>query len=82
MARRRYCLTLDLASDPELIVEYERCHQRIWPEIAKSIKDAGIENMEIYRLGTRMFMCKETGAYSRGTGGVAESRGGYWYARR
>jgi L-rhamnose mutarotase len=59
MARRRYCLTLDLTSDPELIAEYERCHERIWPEITKSIKDAGIENMEIYRLGTRMFMIVE-----------------------
>jgi L-rhamnose mutarotase len=59
MVRRRYCLTLDLASDPELIAEYERCHERIWPEITKSIKDAGIENMEIYRLGTRMFMIVE-----------------------
>jgi len=53
---RRYCLTLDLKGDPALIAEYERYHQRIWPEITKSIKDAGIEDMEIYRLGTRMFM--------------------------
>ncbi|HVM75741.1 MAG TPA: L-rhamnose mutarotase [Candidatus Saccharimonadales bacterium] len=59
MPKRRYCLTLDLKDDPALIVEYERYHQRIWPEITKSIKDAGIENMEIYRLGTRMFMIME-----------------------
>ena len=59
MTNRRYCLTLDLKDDPELIAEYERCHQRIWPEITQSIKDAGIENMEIYRLGTRMFMIIE-----------------------
>jgi len=56
MATRRYCLTLDLRDDPSLIAEYERYHERIWPEITKSIKDAGIEKMEIYRLGTRMFM--------------------------
>ena len=56
MANRRYCLTLDLKDDPTLIAEYERYHTRIWPEITKSIKDAGIENMEIYRLGTRMFL--------------------------
>ena len=59
MNQRRYCLTLDLKDDPELIAEYERCHQRIWPEITQSIKDAGIENMEIYRLGARMFMIIE-----------------------
>jgi len=57
--RRRYCLTLDLKDDSTLIAEYERFHQRIWPEITKSIKDAGIEDMEIYRLGTRMFMIME-----------------------
>jgi L-rhamnose mutarotase len=56
---RRYCLTLDLKSDPELIAEYRRCHQRVWPEITKSIRDAGIEDMEIYLLGTRMFMIME-----------------------
>lgn len=53
---RRYCLTLDLQDDPRLIAEYKRYHQRIWPEITKSSKDAGIDNMEIYLRGTRMFM--------------------------
>ena len=53
---RRYCLTLDLQDDPQLITEYKRYHQKIWPEITKSIKDAGIDNMEIYLRGTRMFM--------------------------
>jgi len=59
MANKRYCLTLDLKNDPALIAEYEGHHERIWPEITKSIKDAGIKNMEIYRLGTRMFMIME-----------------------
>ena len=56
---RRYCLTLDLKDDPELIAEYKRHHDKIWPEITRSIKDAGIEDMEIYLLGTRMFMVME-----------------------
>jgi L-rhamnose mutarotase len=56
---RRYCLTLDLKDDPELIAEYRRHHQRIWPEITQSIRDSGIEDMEIYLLGTRMFMIME-----------------------
>lgn len=54
--KRRYCLTLDLKDDPRLIAEYKRYHQKIWPEITRSIKDSGIEDMEIYLLGTRMFM--------------------------
>lgn len=56
---RRFCLTLDLKNDPALIAEYKRYHQKIWPEISQSIKDSGIEDMEIYLLGTRMFMIME-----------------------
>ena len=58
-ATRRYCLALDLKDDPVLIAEYKKYHEKIWPEITKSIKDAGIEDMEIYLLGTRMFMIME-----------------------
>jgi L-rhamnose mutarotase len=56
---RRFCLTLDLKDDPKLIAEYKRYHEKIWPEITRSIKDSGIEDMEIYLLGTRMFMIME-----------------------
>jgi len=57
--KRRYCLTLDLKDDPELIAEYRRRHERVWPEITQSIRDAGIEDMEIYLLGARLFMIIE-----------------------
>ena len=57
--KKRYCLTLDLKDDADLIAEYRRYHEKIWPEIAQSIKDSGIEDMEIYLLGTRMFMVME-----------------------
>jgi L-rhamnose mutarotase len=56
---RRFCMTLDLKNDPTLIAEYKRHHEKIWPEITRSIKDSGIEDMEIYLLGTRMFMIME-----------------------
>ena len=59
---RRYCLALDLKDDPDLIAEYERHHERIWPEIARGIRDAGIEAMEIYRVGSRLFMVMEVSA--------------------
>jgi L-rhamnose mutarotase len=58
----RYCLTLDLKNDPQLIKEYEEYHQQVWPEIIVSIKDAGISNMEIYRFQNRLFMIMETSA--------------------
>jgi L-rhamnose mutarotase len=57
--KRRFCLTLDLKDDPKLIAEYKRYHEKIWPEITQSIKDSGVEDMEIYLLGTRMFMIME-----------------------
>jgi L-rhamnose mutarotase len=57
--KQRVCLTLDLKDDPKLIAEYKRYHKKIWPEITRSIKDSGIEDMEIYLLGTRMFMIME-----------------------
>ena len=56
---RRYCLGLDLKDDPALVAEYCRLHQQVWPEIKQSIHDAGIEDMEIYLLGTRLFMIME-----------------------
>lgn len=56
----RYCLALDLKNDPELIAEYEAYHKNVWPEILKSIRDAGISQMEIYRTGNRLFMIMET----------------------
>jgi len=59
---RRYCLTLDLKDDPELIAAYKRHHEKIWPEITESIKGAGIQDLEIYLLGTRMFMIMEVDA--------------------
>jgi L-rhamnose mutarotase len=60
---RRYCLTLDLQDDPALIAEYKRQHQKIWLEVTQSIKDVGIEQMEIYSLGTRLFMIIEVDAH-------------------
>jgi L-rhamnose mutarotase len=57
--KRRFCLTLDLKNDPQLIAEYRRYHEKIWPEITRSIKDSGIVDMEIYLRGTRMFMIME-----------------------
>jgi L-rhamnose mutarotase len=57
----RYCLALDLVDDPQLIAEYEKYHEKIWPEIHDSITDGGITDMEIYRFGNRLFMIMETG---------------------
>ena len=58
---KRYCLALDLIDDEALIAEYEKMHREVWPEIISSIKDANIDQLEIYRAGNRLFMIMEAG---------------------
>jgi L-rhamnose mutarotase len=58
----RYCLALDLKDDPALIAEYERQHEQIRPEIDVSIRTSGINDMQIFRVGNRLFMIIEADA--------------------
>lgn len=58
----RYCFAVDLKDDPQIIAAYEQYHQAVWPEIIKSIKDADITVMDIYRVANRLFMIMEVGA--------------------
>ena len=62
MSTQKYCLALDLKGDAQLMAEYKSYHQNVWPEIIKSIKDAGIEVLDIYCVGNRMFMIIEADA--------------------
>ena len=59
---KRYCQTLELRDNPELIAEYRKRHGRenAWPEILKGIREVGILEMEIYIVGTKLFMIVET----------------------
>lgn len=59
---KRQSFSLDLKNDPALIAEYEHWHkaENGWPEIRKSIIDAGIIDMQIYRTGNRLFMIMDT----------------------
>jgi L-rhamnose mutarotase len=59
---QRYCFALDLKNDLRLINEYEQYHQAVWPEIIASIRSAGIESLEIYRIENRLFMIMEVNA--------------------
>ncbi|MGN6232496.1 MAG: L-rhamnose mutarotase [Trinickia sp.] len=56
----RYCLALDLKDDAELIARYEEFHRKVWPDVIRHIREQGVSSMEIYRLGTRLFMVMET----------------------
>ena len=59
---KRYCKTLQLENDLSLIEEYKIIHAmgNAWPEITQGMKDVGILDMEIYLLGTKLFMIMDT----------------------
>ena len=55
---KRYVQTLDLRDDPDMIREYRKWHTKEyhWKDIRNGIKAVGIQEMEIYILGTRLVM--------------------------
>ena len=59
---KRYCKTLELKDDPQLVEEYKALHANggAWPEIGEGIKKVGILDMEIYIHGTTLFMIMDT----------------------
>lgn len=57
---KRYCQTLELYDDPELIAAYVAEHQHVWEEIKAGIRAVGILDMQIYIHGTRLFMIMDT----------------------
>lgn len=57
---KRYCQTLELADDPQLIEKYVEVHSRVWPEIIAGQHEVGILSMQIYHLGRQVFMICDT----------------------
>ncbi|MEN8117961.1 MAG: L-rhamnose mutarotase [Bacteroidota bacterium] len=59
---KRYCKTLKLENDSHLIEEYKKVHApgAVWPEITEGMRDVGIIDMEIYIMGTQLFMIMDT----------------------
>lgn len=57
---KRFCQTLELKEDEELIRQYAEVHQQVWPEIKAGIKEVGIQDMEIYIHENLLFMIVET----------------------
>ena len=59
----RHCLTLDLKEDPDLIARYEAWYRpgEVPAAVTRSIRDADIVEMEIWRAGNRMMLIMETG---------------------
>lgn len=53
-------MSVNLRSEDEAIQQYEHYHAHPWPEVISSLKQVGILDMKIYRLGRRLFMFMQT----------------------
>jgi L-rhamnose mutarotase len=53
---KTFGLTLMLRDDPDAIAAYRRFHQAVWPEVTARLRECGVEQMQIYLRGTRLFM--------------------------
>lgn len=62
MKYKRYCKALNLEDDAKLIEEYKKVHApgAAWPEITQGMLDVGIIDMEIYLIGSQLFMIMDT----------------------
>ncbi len=57
---KRYCQTLSLKNNPQLIEAYVREHAHVWPEVQTGIKEVGILDMQIYIHENQLFMIVDT----------------------
>ena len=57
---KRYCQTLELRDDREMIEKYVEAHAHVWTEVQQGIRSVGILDMQIYLLGNRLFMICDT----------------------
>ena len=51
---KTYAMTIDLKNDPEILALYEEYHSNVWPEVRQAVKKVGMENVRIFRFGTRL----------------------------
>ena len=57
---KRYCQTLSLVNDSELIEKYVEVHSHVWPEIIEGQRQVGILDMQIFIKGNLLFMICDT----------------------
>ncbi len=57
---KRYCQTLNLVDNPEMIEKYIEAHAHVWPEIIQGQREVGILDMQIYRKDRNLFMIMDT----------------------
>lgn len=57
---KRYCQTLTLVDNPEMIEKYVEAHKHVWPEVIQGQREVGIVDMQIYRRDCNLFMIMDT----------------------
>ena len=57
---KRYCQTLTLVDNPEMIEKYVEAHKHVWPEVIQGQREVGIVDMQIYRHDRNLFMIMDT----------------------
>jgi len=49
-------LMLNLRDDADKIAEYRRAHLAVWPAVTDRLRACGVQRMQIFWRGTRLFM--------------------------
>lgn len=57
---KRYCQTLTLVNNPDLVAQYIEAHAHVWPEVIDGQHQVGILSMQIYARGNVLFMIVDT----------------------
>ena len=57
---KRYCQTLTLVDNPEMIEKYIEAHAHVWPEVIQGQREVGIVDMQIFRRDRNLFMIMDT----------------------
>jgi L-rhamnose mutarotase len=57
---KNWMYTCSLRDNPDVIQQYDEAHASIWPEVAYSLHSVGMNDIRIWRLGTRLVMLMTT----------------------
>lgn len=57
---KRYCRTLTLADDPQLVDAYLEAHRHVWPEVVEGQRRVGILRMQLWHRDRSLTMIMDT----------------------
>ena len=57
---KRYCQTLTISRNPDLVRQYIEVHAHVWPEVIEGQHQVGILSMQIYARECTLFMIVDT----------------------